>query len=52
MAEIVLLASFKIDFNAAFNWYAARSESAATRFTQKGWLTRSNVQHMNPRGST
>jgi len=35
MAEIVLLASAKSDFDAAFNWYAARSESAATRFTEE-----------------
>jgi plasmid stabilization system protein ParE len=35
MAELVLLASAKADFDAAFEWYAARSESAATRFTEE-----------------
>jgi plasmid stabilization system protein ParE len=35
MAEIVLLASAKADFDSAFDWYAARSESAATRFTEQ-----------------
>jgi plasmid stabilization system protein ParE len=35
MAEIVLLASAKTDFDAAFDWYAARSESAARRFTEE-----------------
>jgi plasmid stabilization system protein ParE len=35
MAEIVLLASAKTDFDAAFDWYAARSESAARSFTEE-----------------
>lgn len=35
MAELVLLATAKADFDAAFDWYAARSESAARRFTEE-----------------
>jgi plasmid stabilization system protein ParE len=35
MTEIVLLASAKADFDAAFDWYAARSESAAIRFAEE-----------------
>lgn len=35
MKEIVLLAGAKADFDAAFDWYAARSESAAIRFSDE-----------------
>lgn len=35
MKEIVLLAGAKADFDAAFDWYAARSESAAIKFSDE-----------------
>jgi len=35
MKEIVLLAGARADFDAAFDWYAARSESAAMRFSDE-----------------
>jgi plasmid stabilization system protein ParE len=49
MAEIVLLASAKADFDAAFNWYAARSESAATRFTEEVANTIERAAHQPDR---
>ncbi|MEX1077036.1 MAG: type II toxin-antitoxin system RelE/ParE family toxin [Pirellulales bacterium] len=35
MKEIVFLAGAQADFDAAFDWYAARSESAAIRFSDE-----------------
>ncbi len=45
MAEIVLLASAKTDFDAAFDWYAARSESAARRVTEEIAIAIERVSH-------
>ena len=35
MAEVAFLASAKVDFDTAFDRYAARSESAALRFIEE-----------------
>jgi plasmid stabilization system protein ParE len=35
MAAVTLLAAARADFDAAFDWYAARSESAALGFDEE-----------------